>query len=184
MKRGVKIPAQIGYAALASDLGREWDESGRVVANILSLSYLWNVIRVQGGAYGCGLRLGPNAAAAYSYRDPTPARSLTMYRGAADFLREFVASGERIDKFVISTIAETEPLMSPRDEGAVADGRWFAGRTEDDLRQQRAQILATDGEKLLTWCPVLEHMADGAVAVVAHDEALKACEAEGLEIAE
>ena len=184
MKRGIKIPAQIGYGVLASDLGREWDESGRVAANILSLSYLWNVIRVQGGAYGCGLRLGRNAAAAYSYRDPTPARSLTMYRGAADFLREFVASGERIDKFVISTIAETEPLMSPRDEGAVADGRWFAGRTEDDLRRQRAQILATDDEKLLAWCPVLEHMADGAVAVVAHDEALKACEAEGLEIAE
>lgn len=185
MKRGVKIPAQIGYAALASDLGREWDESGRVAANILSLSYLWNVIRVQGGAYGCGLRLGPNAAAAYSFRDPTPARSLTMYRGAADFLREFVASGERIDKFVISTIAETEPLMSPRDEGAVADGRWFAGRTEDDLRQQRAEILATDGEKLLSWCAPLERMAkDGAVAVVAHEEALKACEAEGIVIAE
>ncbi len=185
MKRGIRIPAQIGYGVLASDLGREWDDSGRVAANILSLGYLWNVIRVQGGAYGCGLRLGPNAAAAYSYRDPTPARSLQMYRGAADFLREFVASGERIDKFVISTISETEPLMSPRDEGAVADGRWFAGRTEAELRQQRAEILATDGEKLLGWCAALEHMAaTGAVAVVAHDEALKACEAEGIEIAD
>jgi len=185
MKRGIRIPAQIGYGVLASDLGREWDDSGRVAANILSLGYLWNVIRVQGGAYGCGLRLGPNAAAAYSYRDPTPARSLQMYRGAADFLREFVASGERIDKFVISTISETEPLMSPRDEGAVADGRWFAGRTEAELRQQRAEILATDGEKLLSWCAALEHMAaTGAVAVVAHDEALKACEAEGIEIAD
>ncbi len=185
MKRGIRIPAQIGYGVLASDLGREWDESGRVAANILSLGYLWNVIRVQGGAYGCGLRLGSSAAVAYSYRDPTPARSLQMYRGAADFLREFVASGERIDKFVISTISETEPLMSPRDEGAVADGRWFAGRTEADLRQQRAEILATDGEKLLSWCATLEHMAKtGAVAVVAHEEALKACEAEGIEIAE
>nr|MBR4280360.1 insulinase family protein [Clostridia bacterium] len=185
MKRGIRIPAQIGYGVIASDLNREWDESGRVAANILSLSYLWNVIRVQGGAYGCGLRLGANAAVAYSYRDPTPARSLTMYRGAADFLREFVASGERIDKFVISTISDTEPLASPRDEGVLADARWFAGRTEADLREQRTQILATDGEKLLSWCATLEHMAaNGAVAVVAHDEALKACEAENLEIAE
>ena len=183
MKRGIKIPAQIGYGVLASDLGRAWDESGRVAANILSLGYLWNVIRVQGGAYGCGLRLGPNAAAAYSYRDPTPTRSLQMYRGAADFLREFVASGERIDKFVISTISDTEPLMSPRDEGAVADGRWFSGKTEEELRQQRGEILATDGEKLLSWCAALEHMAaTGAVCVVAHDEALKACEAEGIVI--
>ena len=185
MKRGIRIPAQIGYGVLASDLNREWDESGRVAANILSLGYLWNVIRVQGGAYGCGLRLGAAGAAAYSFRDPTPARSLQMYRGAADFLREFVQSGERIDKFVISTIAETEPLMSPRDEGSMADSRWFTGRTEDDLRRQRAQILATDGEKLLSWCVTLEHMAaTGAVAVVAHEEALKACEAEGIEIAD
>ena len=185
MKRGIKIPAQIGYGVLAADLNREWNESGRVAANILSLSYLWNVIRVQGGAYGCGLRIAPAATMAYSFRDPTPARSLGMYRGAADFLREFVASGERIDKFVISTIADTEPLMSPRSEGAAADSRWFAGRTEADLRQQRAEILSTDGEKLLSWCATLEHMAQtGAVCVVAHEEALKACEAENLEIAE
>ncbi len=185
MKQGIRIPAQIGYGVLASDLGCTWDGSALVAANILSLSYLWNVIRVQGGAYGCGLRIGRCIALAYSYRDPTPARSLKMYREAADFLRSFVASGERIDKFVISTIAETEPLMSPRDEGARADNEWFAGKTEADLRQLRTEILAADGEKLLTWCSALEHMAQtGAVCVVAHEEALQACEAEQLVIAE
>ncbi len=188
MKRGIRIPAQIGYGVLAADPareGREWDGSALVASNILSLGYLWNVIRVQGGAYGCGLRIGRNAAMAYSFRDPTPARSLTMYRGAADFIREFVQSGERIDKFVISTISETEPLMSPRDEGARADSQWFAGWTEADLRRERGEILATDGGKLLAWCEALEHMAKtGAVCVVAHDEALKACEAEGIEIAD
>ncbi len=188
MKRGVRIPAQIGYGVLAAKPvreDREWDGSALVASNILSLSYLWNVIRVQGGAYGCGLRIGRSAAVAYSFRDPTPARSLTMYRGAADFLREFVNSGERIDKFVISTISDTEPLMSPRDEGARADSQWLTGQTEQDLRRQRAEILATDGGKLLAWCEALEHMANsGAVCVVAHDEALKACEAEGIEIAE
>ena len=181
MKRGVKIPAQIGYASLAGKV-ENWDGSALVAANIISLGYLWNVIRVQGGAYGCGLRIGRSAAVAYSYRDPTPARSLTMYRGAADFLKEFVSSGERIDKFVISTIAETEPLMSPRDEGARADGNWFAGKTEADQRRERGEILATDAQKLLGWCDTLANMADGAVAVVAHDEALKACETEGIAI--
>ena len=185
MKQGIRIPAQIGYGVLASDLGCAWNGSAQVAANILSLGYLWNVIRVQGGAYGCGLRMGRCIALAYSYRDPTPARSLEKYRGAADFIREFVQSGERIDKFIISTIAETEPLMSPRDEGARADGEWFSGKTEADLRQQRAEILATDGDALLYWCNALDHMAKtGAVCVVAHEEALKACEAEGLTIAE
>ncbi len=185
MKQGIRIPAQIGYAVLASDPGCAWNGSAMVASNILSLSYLWNVIRVQGGAYGCGLRIGRTGALAYSYRDPTPARSLTMYREAADFLRTFVESGERIDKFVISTISDTEPLLSPRDEGARADGEWFAGKTEQDLRQERQEILETDGGKLLYWCDALEHMAKtGAVCVVAHEEALKACDTENLVIAD
>ena len=185
MKQGFTIPAQIGYGILASDLGCQWNGSAAVASNILSLGYLWNVIRVQGGAYGCGMRIGRRVAVAYSYRDPTPARSLTMYRQAADFLRSFVESGERIDKFVISTVSEMEPLISPRDEGASADSMWFSGKTDDDLRSERAQILATDGQALLHWCDVLEHMAKtGAVCVVAHEEALKACAEENLVIAE
>ena len=53
------------------------------------------------------------------------------------------------------------------------------------LRQQRSEILATDGKAILYWCDALEHMAKtGAVCVVAHEEALKACEAENLVIAE
>jgi len=186
VKRGIRIPAQIGYASLAASIpasGVEYNGSAMVASNILSLGYLWNVIRVQGGAYGCGLRMGRYAAVSYSFRDPSPARSLQMYRGAAAFIREFVASGERIDKFVISTISDTEPLMSPRDEGAVADSKWFTGKTEADLRRERGEILATDGDKLLAWCQALEYMAEnGAVCVVAHEEALKACEAEGIVI--
>ena len=188
MQQGIRIPAQIGYAALAGSVGEcgvPYDGSAQVASNILSLGYLWNVIRVQGGAYGCGMRIGRHAAVAYSYRDPSPARSLTMYRGAADFMRSFVASGERIDKFIISTISDTEPLMSPRDAGVRADGQWFAGKTESELRKERAEILATDGEKLLKWCKVLEDIAQkGAVCIVAHEEALKAAEAEKLVIAE
>ncbi|MDD6052074.1 MAG: insulinase family protein [Clostridiales bacterium] len=185
LKLGIRIPAQIGYGVLSSDLEGEWDGSALVAANILSLSYLWNVIRVQGGAYGCGFNIGRKMAVAYSYRDPTPGRSLDMYRGAASFLREFVQSGEPIGKFIISTIAATEPLLPARDEGARADGDWFSGRTEEMQRRDRAAILATDAQKLLRWCQLLEHMAQsGAVCVVAHDEALRACEAEGLEIAE
>ena len=64
-------------------------------------------------------------------------------------------------------------------------GSMFSGKTEEDLRRERAQILATDAQALLQWCAALERMAKtGAVCVVAHDEALKACDAENIVIAE
>jgi len=185
---GIKIPAQIGYAVMAdsiADAGMEYHGSAAVASNILRFGYLWNVIRVQGGAYGTGITIGRNAVVCHSYRDPSPAKSLNSYRGCAQFLREFLESGERLDKFVISTVARTEPLLSPRDEGARADSEWFAGKTEQVIRKEREEILGTTKEQLLSWCQALEHMAaNGAVCIVAHDEALKAAEKEHLVIAE
>lgn len=185
---GIKIPAQIGYAVMAAslkDAGMTYDGSAAVAANIIRFGYLWNVIRVQGGAYGTGIRIARDGVVCHSYRDPSPAKSLQSYRACAKFLREFVQSGERLDKFIISTVAKLEPLMSPRDEGNKADNEWFAGKTESMIREERAQILATDAAKLLSWCQALEHMADkGAVCIVAHDEALKAADGENLTMAE
>ena len=187
-KLGIRIPAQIGYAVLAGstrDACMAYHGSAAVASSILRFGYLWNVIRVQGGAYGTGITIGRDAVVCHSYRDPSPAKSLDSYRGCAQFLREFLESGERLDKFVISTVAKTEPLLSPRDEGVRADNEWFAGKTEQIIRKERQEILSTTKEDLLSWCKALEYMAEnGAVCVVAHDEALKAAEKENLVITE
>ena len=56
-----------------------------------------------------------------------------------------------------------------------------AGVTLADQKALRQQILATTRQAILDWCPALEQAAkEGAVCVVGHEEALKACG--GLEI--
>ena len=187
MRTGVRIPAQIGYAAMAthlSKLGIPNDGSARVASTIVGLGYLWNAVRVQGGAYGVNGRVGMSGEVTVaSYRDPTPARTLEAYRGMAAFLRAFVESGESLDKFIISTISNTEPLMAPRQVGQTADRDYFSGLTWDKLVAERQEMLATTPEKLLTWCDLYEKLAgDVAICVVAHEEALAACEKENLTV--
>ena len=187
MRTGVRIPAQIGYAAMAthlSKLGIRNDGSARVASTIVGLGYLWNAVRVQGGAYGVNGRVSMSGEVTVaSYRDPTPARTLEAYRGMAAFLRAFVESGESLDKFIISTISNTEPLMAPRQVGQMADRDYFSGLTWDKLVAERQEMLATTPEKLLTWCELYEKLAeDVAICVVAHEEALAACEKEGLTV--
>lgn len=56
-RMGICIPAPIGFAVKGYHLslcGKVRNGSLRVASNIISLNYLWNVIRVQGGAYGSG----------------------------------------------------------------------------------------------------------------------------------
>lgn len=71
------IPSDICFAASACDprrLGLEVTGAWAVAANALSYDYLWNEIRVKGGAYGCGFR----AAASVRRRStPTATRQST-----------------------------------------------------------------------------------------------------------
>ena len=184
-KLGIKIPAQVSFAGLACHLdvcGKAYNGTLQLLSNILSLSYLWNAVRVQGGAYGAGMRSGRSGNLfCYSFRDPTPDRTLNTFRSMADFLKEFRSSGEQLDKFIISTIAGTEPLAAPRQLGNMADAKWFAGVTAENAIQERRELLEATWDQLLSWCDMLDRFQDlAAICVVGHSEALKACEAEGL----
>lgn len=179
-KLGIRIPAQVSYACTGYHLancGQSYQGTIRLLSNILSLGYLWNAVRVQGGAYGAGMQSGRSGNLfCYSYRDPSPARTLEVYRGMADFVKAFQQAGESLDKFIISTIAKTEPLLAPRQQGILADQLWFTGLRYEDAVQERRQLLHATQEDLLNWCTMLENMAnDAAICIVGHNDALNGC---------
>ena len=184
MKAGFRIPAQIGFAVRGWRINKPFEGSMWLATSILSLGYLWNQVRVQGGAYGAGIQIDrAGNLFSYSYRDPTPARTLTADSGEANFLRDFAKEGEELDSYIISALNELNPLLSPRDKGSLADGRFMTGYTREEAEKIRKQILNATPEDLIRCAEWLESFArEGAVCVVAHQDALKACD--GLEISD
>ena len=179
-RTGCRIPAQIGFSVQSYCLGKDdpaFDAGFRVAAKILSLSYLWNVVRVQGGAYGTGLQIRRDSTLfTYSFRDPTPAKSLEVNRGMSGFIRDFCAGDEPLGGYIISTVNDEDPLRSPREEGYVADGLWFTRRTKEEFAKERRQMLRTTRETLLESCAVWDALAEkGAVCVVAAENLLEDC---------
>lgn len=186
-KCAYRIPAQISFASLGYDYrraGKVYSGIARVMSNILSLSYLWNEVRVQGGAYGAGLNTSETGRmVTYSYRDPSPARTLGIDRSLSKGLRDFVAGDERIDKYIISTVGESEPPLGSENQILVSDENLLCGITPEDLCRERTEMLSTTKDALLKWCGVLDQMAkDGGVCVVGHDGAIAACEKEDLTV--
>ena len=176
---GYRIPAQTGFSARGYHLNRCGTEFSGVMllaGNILSLEYLWNKVRIRGGAYGAGFQTDRNGNIySYSFRDPTPGKTLDADRGAADYLAQFAENEENLDKYIISTLNELNPLLSPREKGAIADAREMTGYTKKDAEKVRREILDASAKDLMRCGKWLKEFAEkGSVCIVAHSEALTA----------
>ncbi len=181
LREAFVVPSQVSYAAMAWSLHQEhtpYNATASVLSNILSYGYLWNTVRVQGGAYGVSFSLRRTGSVTVSsYRDPSPARTLDAYRGMPDFIRAFAGSGESLTPYIISTVGQADPLVAPRQQGKLADLRWFKGITDEKRRQDRARALGMTMDDLTAWTGTLEALAaQGAVCVVGHADAVAQCE--------
>ena len=176
---GIVIPSQVSYAVTVSDafVGHETNGSRMVVRSIISYSHLWNAVRVLGGAYGSGLVATRNGRLAYySYRDPSPRRSVNCYADSAEFLRKFAESGESIEKFIIGALGDYDTLTTPRTAGSKAGVNALSGWTPDMEDELRRSLLATDKAALLAMADLLESAAkDPAICIVGPASALDTC---------
>lgn len=154
---GIVIPSGVSYsgAVLAEKTENKglWD----VLSTLMTYEYLWNEVRVKGGAYGTGT--GTNSlgeTAFYSFRDPSPDLSLQTYAKSADFLKEYCAKKPDITQYIISTIARGEPLISDGEYGTTADIFYFRGITFEERKEIRRNILSMTYSDLLSAVPYLE----------------------------
>ena len=177
---GIIIPAGVGFAAKCTNMylhGRKFNGSILAMANILNYSYLWNEIRVQGGAYGCGfIGRDDGDVCCYSYRDPQPGRSLDIFDGASAFIREFCAERPDITKHILGSVTDLDPLLNTEQKMSVAESRWFKGVSYDEICGYYTQLLNTRCEDLLALCDMLEDIAgDDVRAVVAGKAQIDDC---------
>lgn len=171
------IPSGVSYASSGANLAKynaEYDGRLTVIANLLTYGYLWNEIRVHAGAYGCGFRAGTNSNAVFhSYRDPNPLNSVAVYKNTSEFIKAFVSSDESIERYIISSIASTDRLMSCAKRGQLADFDYFSGITYEDRLNANKQMLSMEKEDLLSYCDLFDAMAKGnSVCIIGSSEKL------------
>ncbi len=179
-KEGIAIPADIAFAVVGGNVaehGGQYCGQLQLAGQIVSLGYLWNVIRVQGGAYGAGMvARDTGLAACYSYRDPNGAASVEKYRMSAQFLRDFAAQTTDFTGFIIGAVANSSPLMTPRTKAQVGDRFYFSRTTWESRCQVRQQLLHTTADELLAAADVLEKVfCDGGICMVGGQAQLEKC---------
>lgn len=145
------IPSDICFAARACDprrLGIDVTGAWAVAANALSYDYLWNEIRVKGGAYGCGFRAaGERQAAFYTYRDPAIDPSIERVERAGEWLGSFEPDEAAFEGFIVSCVSGMDAPVKPYALTKRRNTTYLAGLDSHAREERRAQMLAaTPGE--------------------------------------
>ena len=170
---GIVIPAAVSYATLMTNFITEgagtFHGSFSPLGTILSLELLWNEIRVKGGAYDTSFlcRGISGTLGFYSYRDPSPDRSISVFRSITDLLRDFLATNPDLTKYVIGMIGQTDTVTTPRSEGADDMANYLKGVSYEYLNARRAESIDATVDDLYRAAEIIDRSLGSAVAVIA-----------------
>ncbi len=177
---GITIPAQVNYVGKGANLynsGYQFNGSSLVINGYLRTSWLWEKVRVLGGAYG-GFCLFDRISGVFtflSYRDPNLLKTIENFDGAARFLRSANIGDDEVRKAVIGAIGDMDTYMLPDSRGYVSMLRRLTGDTEERRQRMREQVLATTSRDFRAFAEVLESVnREGIVKVLGSQNAIEA----------
>ena len=181
---GLTLPAQVNYVGKGAnlyDVGYRYHGSLNVISNLIRTGWLWDKVRVQGGAYGAfvGFSRQSGVFSFTSYRDPNLLDTLDVYDETAAWLRKVEISPKELTRAIIGAISSYDPYMLPDAKGRVAFRRYLLGDSDADIQRIREEILGTTVADIHAFGDVLAAAAGRSrVVVLGSAEAIAAANAE------
>lgn len=166
----------VGKGAPLYKLGYKFHGSSLVITKYLRNSWLWNKVRVEGGAYGvyCLFDRLSGALTFLSYRDPNIKTTLESFDSSADFLKNIKLDNRELTKAIIRTIADIDMPLLPGQMG-FRSLRYFLAKDDEKLRQSmREEVLSTQLEHFREFADVIAEVKEkGITKILAPKEAIE-----------
>ena len=175
---GFMTASKVQYAAMAGnfmDAGCEYHGALQILKVIMGYEYLWQNIRVKGGAYGCMSsfnRIGEGYFV--SYRDPHLKNTLDIYKGVPDYLRNFTVSDRDMTKFIIGTISNMDQPMTPATKGDRSMNLYMNHVTEEMIKKERYQVLHATQQDIRNLADIVEAViGQKQICVIGNEEKIE-----------
>lgn len=175
---GLMTQAKVQYCAKGYNfikLGYSYSGALQVLRTIAGYDYLWNRIRVQGGAYGAfaGFSRSGNMYLA-SYRDPNLKNTLDVYDGTAGYLENFQADEREMTKYIIGTVSKLDFPLTPSMKADKAVTNYIAHITQEDIQRERDEVLNTKEEDIRKLSSMLrDTMAQDNFCILGNESNIK-----------
>ncbi len=174
----ISTSSAVSYSALslpAPRTGSPEHAMAVLLAHVLKTGYLWENIRMKGGAYGTSASVsGLEGTFTFStYRDPLIIPSLTAFRESLEWAAGNLDDDTVKMAIIGSTGRELKPFK-PKERGVIAFKRKLYGIT-DELRQlnRDTQLNATAEDVRKAAEALLDSWGSRSISVIAGDEDLQ-----------
>ncbi len=163
----------VGRGVNLFDAGYTLDGSAILIARYLRTSWLWERVRMKGGAYGAFAAFDTitGTFTFLSYRDPHIDETLSAFDESTAYLQELKVTEGELTKAVIGAISDYDHYVLPDAEGFIALTRHLVGMTEQRRQKIRDQILSTNEKDFHIFGKVLEAIKSGPTVVLTSQKA-------------
>eukprot|EP01039_Chlorochromonas_danica_P003801 gene3802-4151_t len=171
LNEGFVIPSLVNYVAKGGSIYSPHEEvpgATSVVARYLSTGYMWDKVRVVGGAYGGFARFneGSGRFLYLSYRDPNLLNTLNAYDGAADHLHAEEVSSEEVLQSIIGSIGDLDSPMTADARGFMSMVNFVLGETDEQRQKWRDGVLHASPRDFKDFAERLQKVKESGQVVV------------------
>ena len=166
----------VGKAINLYDHGFQFSGRFDVLKALLRTVFLWDRVRVKGGAYGSSLSfdLYTGDLALVSYRDPNLVETLQVYDDIPEFLHQLDIPEEEFEKIVIGCAGKLDPPLTPDRKGALAKIEHLTGLTQEFKQRRLEELLSTRLDDVREYAGLFETIRDkGTVCALGNESKIK-----------
>lgn len=162
-KLGLATQSDVQFVAKGYDyskLGYAYSGKHILLKKILGYEYLWNEVRVKGGAYGsAALGSAFGNFVIVSWNDPNLKETLDIYDNTHKYLESMKLDASDIEKYIISTIGDLDiPFATPYQKAYNIENKLAAGITREIDQKIRNEILETTVEDIKGFAKMMKDL--------------------------
>ena len=178
IREGITCQAAINFVARTMNFKNSnilYNGKMDVLSNALGIDYMWQNIRVKGGAYGAmfGLNI-KNGMSITSYRDPHIKETNETYEKIPEFIENMNYNDEDLLKLKIGAISNGTQVLHAKNAGILAFSRLLTDLDYDDILNFRKELLSTTNEDLKSFAPIIKDLINRSnLCVIGNEKEIK-----------
>lgn len=175
---GFMTSGQVQYVCRGGNFkkkGLEYSGALRALKVMMGYEYLWNNVRVKGGAYGCMCAFGKSGECYFvSYRDPNLGKTIEVFEKAAENIRNYEADERTMTQYIIGAVSDLDIPMNPSALGLFSLSAYMTGVTQEMLQKERDELLSATQEDMRGLAEYIEaFVTENHLCVVGNAEKIK-----------